>query len=29
MIERVIERPYVPPILTLIVIAAGLVLAFW
>lgn len=29
MIERVIARPYVPPILTVIVIAAGVTLAFW
>ena len=29
MIERVIARPYAAPILTAVVIAAGLILAFW
>lgn len=29
MIERVIARPYVPPLLTLVVVAVGIFLAFW
>lgn len=29
MMERVIARPYVPPLLTAFVIGAGIVLAFW
>lgn len=29
MIEHVIARPYVPPILTALVIGAGILLAFW
>jgi hypothetical protein len=29
MIERVIARPYLAPVLTAVVIAAGIILAFW
>lgn len=29
MIERVIARPYVPPLLTAVVIVAAILLAFW
>ena len=29
MIERVIGRPYVPPLLTAAVIGAGILFAFW
>jgi hypothetical protein len=29
MIERVIARPYVPPVLTAVVIGAAILLAFW
>jgi hypothetical protein len=29
MIERVIVRPYLAPVLTAVVIGAGIALAFW
>jgi hypothetical protein len=29
MIEQFIARPYVPPVLTAIVVGAGFVVAFW